>query len=105
EWLRARIRELPLTSVDAGSRQRLTVRDVGARKLARGLQIHNPHFNLSRFLQDCGFTAIYLCTRGRGEIRAEVRKYPLILRSDPHSPGRADEPGRPNGALAILLWE
>ena len=60
EWLAARIRELPLTSVDAGSRQRLTVRDVVARKLARDLQTDNPHFNVARFLQDCGFTAIYL---------------------------------------------
>jgi len=60
EWLAARIRELPLTSVDAGSRQRLTVRDVVARKLARDLQTDNSHFNVARFLQDCGFTAIYL---------------------------------------------
>jgi len=51
EWLAARIRELPLTSVDAGSRQRLTVRDVVARKLARDLQIHN--FALQR----CPFSA------------------------------------------------
>ena len=58
EWLAARIRELPLTPVEAVSAPPLTIRDTLARKLARDSQAENPHFNVAEFLEACGFTAV-----------------------------------------------
>jgi hypothetical protein len=55
EWLAARIRELASTPVDPSSPQSLSIRDTVARKLGRDLQVDNPHFDVARFLEACGF--------------------------------------------------
>ena len=57
EWLASRIRELPLTPINAASSQSLTIRDTVARKLARDLQADNPRLDIARFLTACGFAA------------------------------------------------
>jgi len=66
EWLAARIRELPLTPVEAGSAPPLTIRDTLARKLARDSQAE-IHTSIS---QNFSRPVALLLSVSNGKLRA-----------------------------------